>query len=82
MNTKKNILLLLAIGLVSSASFLGCTNNEYRYELVLSSQNDFTRTMLVDKKEGTVWELYDGTWENVGTPPQAAPMQGDTIKVY
>jgi hypothetical protein len=79
---KKKFLLLLTIGLISFVAFSSCTNNSDRYELVLSSQNDYTRTMLVDKKEGTVWEFYNGRWENVGTPPQTAPQQGDTFKVY
>lgn len=65
---------LLLVLLMTSCS------NENRYELELSSQNDYTRTMLVDKKTGTVWSYYKGKWTNYGTPPKDAPEKGDSFK--
>lgn len=75
---KNKILLITAMTLIISS----CSNTENRYEVTQSSESEYTRTLLVDKKEGTVWILSsDGKWLNLGAPPKSAPEKGDELKI-
>ncbi len=75
---KKILFFVLAITLTVLLS--SCSTNKNRYELVQSSESGYTRTMMVDKNEGTVWIFGKSAWINIGTPPKEAPEKGDEIK--
>ncbi|MCF8219825.1 MAG: hypothetical protein K9I29_10075 [Bacteroidales bacterium] len=78
MKKKYLVVIFTTITLIISS----CTRNEYRYEAIQSSESEYTRTLLVDKKVGTVWILTtEGKWLNVGVPPEGAPEKGDELKI-
>ena len=78
MNINKFVLRFVAMTILISS----CSNTDNRYEVTQSSESEYTRTLLVDKKEGTVWALSrDGKWLNIGTPPKSAPEIGDELQI-